>query len=204
MKRALPFLLALLRFGSSFSFSQSPASQQESQSPLDSYIEGIRHHQSNSAALDFGKVCGVQFVTNHRFAFSNDDAGTWKIVPNLPEAYENIGMDLVWTAEVWRSSEGIVLEEWEAALDVGGFERTFYCFDRLGKLKSVDSTNYQFPENGSAWGMHERWSLRPDGKFHTTVPFQFIGVNDKPIPTQNSMTITSLSWPVGGKSRQSG
>lgn len=184
MRKALPVLLALVGFGSSFSFSQVPASpKREFQSPLDSYIDSLRNHQISPAASDFAKICGVKLdVASHRFAFSNDDAGTWRIVANLPEAYDNIGMDLIGTAEVWKGSGGIVVEIWNAALDVGGFGRTFYCFDKSGRLNVQDDINFQFPDEGSPWGMHDRWALQPGRGFQAVIPFQFIDLDGNVIP----------------------
>jgi hypothetical protein len=183
MKRALPILLFSLGFGSYFSFSQTPnSSKPELQSPLDSYIEGLRKDQLNSAAAEFTKVCGVRLdEAAHKFAFSNNDAGTWKMVVSLPEAYDNIGMDLVETAEVWKNAAGTVVEEWEAALDVGGFQRSLYCFDAKGQLKALDTANYQIPDDGEPWGMHEQWILQAGNTFRAVIPFEFIGLDDNPI-----------------------
>jgi hypothetical protein len=184
MKQALPVLCFLLGLESCFSFGQTPdSSKVGSKSPLDSYINVLRNRRLDSAAAEFGQICGVKLdEAAHRFAFSNDDAGTWRIVADLPKEYDNIGMDLVGTAEVWRNSKRTVLEEWEAALDVGGFGRTFYCFDSLGRLKALDATNYQIPDEGEPWGMHERWVLKADGTFRAVVPFQFVALDGKVIP----------------------
>jgi len=183
MNTALPILLALVGFGSCFSFTQTPTSpKSEPQSPLASYIDGLRGHRINSAAAEFTRTCDVKLdEAAHRFAFANDDAGTWKMVASLPKAYDNLEMDLVGTAEVWKNSAGAVVEEWQVALDVGGFERTFFCFDSAGRLKAIDSTNYQIPEGGHPWGMHERWVLQSDGRFRARIPFEFIGLDDKAI-----------------------
>ena len=185
MKRALPILLTLVGFGSCFSFTQTPASStSQPQSPLDSYIDGLRKQKMNSPAAEFARRCGVKLdEAAHRFAFSNGDARMWKVVRNLPEAYDNLGMDMVSTAETWKNPQGVVVEEWDATLDVGGFERRLYCFGKAGRMRSLDSTNYQIPDEGSPWGMHERWVLRAGDKFHAAVPFEFVGLDDKPIPS---------------------
>jgi hypothetical protein len=171
----------------------------------------------NSAGSGFSGICGVKLdEAAHRFAFSNDDAGTWRIVADLPKEYDNIGMDLVGTAEIWKNPKGTVVEEWDAALDVGGFGRTFYCFDSIGRLKALDATNYQIPDEGEPWGMHERWVLDTNGTFRAIVPFQFIALDDNVIPQpkldedyrqfagrwgkkppSKSMTIQELKLPVG-------
>jgi hypothetical protein len=184
MKRTLPVLLVLLGFGSHFSFTQTlTSSTLQTQSPLDSYIDVLRKHQVNSTAKGFAEQCGVKLEeATHGFAFSNDEAGTWKAVPDLTKAYDGIEMDLVGTAEIWKNSQGTVVEEWNAALDVGGFNRILFCFDKAGRLKSLDSTNYQIPDEGPPWGMHERWILQADGMFHSAIPFEFVGLDDKRIP----------------------
>ena len=33
--------------------------------------------------------------------------------------------------------------------------------------------------DGKPWGMHERWTRKPDGKFVASVPFQFIALDEK-------------------------
>ena len=184
MRCVFPALILLAGLGSCFSFSQTSASSQaEFQSPLDSYIENLRKHQVNPTAAEFTKICGVKLdEASHRFAFSNDDAGTWKVVPSLPEAYDNLGMDLVGTAEIWKNTSGTLIEEWEAALDVGGFGRTFYCFGVDGKLKALDATNYQIPEDGRPWGQHEQWILQSNDSFRASIAVQFIGLVDRVIP----------------------
>jgi hypothetical protein len=185
MKHWLSVLAILVGLGSCFSFTQSPASSKPGfQSPLDSYIETLRNHQMNSAAAEFARACDIKLDEGaHRFAFSNDDTGTWRVIRDLPKAYDSIEMDLIGTAEVWKSPSGIIVEIWEAALDVGGFGRTFYCFDEAGRLKALDATNYQIPtDDGKPWGMHERWILRTNGTFQASIPFQFIDLDEKPIP----------------------
>ena len=182
--KGLSLILALVAgLGSGISFCQpSDSSKAGTQSPLDSYIDGLRTHQLNSAATEFTKICGAKLDgASHRFAFANDDAGTWKIVQNFPKAYDKIEMDLVDTAEIWRSSNRTLIELWDAALDVGGFERTLYCFNSVGRLTAIDSTNYQFPEEGKPWGMHERWVLGTSGEFRAAIPFEFIGLDGKAI-----------------------
>jgi len=183
MKRGLPVLCVLLGLGSCFSRSQVPAvGSAELHTPLEGYITGLRQHKINGVAAGFATICGVKLnEASHRFAFANDDAGRWKIVPSLPEAYDNLEMDLVGTAEVWKNPAGTVVEEWQAALDVGGFGRTLYCFDTTGRLKALDSTNYQISDDGRTWGMHERWLANADGTFRADIPFEFVGLDDKPI-----------------------
>jgi hypothetical protein len=183
MRGTLRVLLVVLGFGSCFSFAQTstPAST-PSRSPLDSYIDGLRKLQMNSVAAEFGGKCGVKLdEAMHRFSFANDDRGTWKIVANLPEAYDNIGMDLIDTAEVWENRAGTVIERWDVALDVGGFSRTLYCLNRAGRVTSLDCTNYQIPEDGKPWGVHLRWELGKSGGFRATIPLQFVGLDDQPI-----------------------
>jgi hypothetical protein len=138
----------------------------------------------NNAAAGFGGICGVKLdEAANRFAFSNNDAGTWKPVDDLPKAYDDIEMDLVGTAEVWKNPAGTVVEIWQAALDVGGFSRSFFCFDKVGRLTVSDAMNLQIPvDEGRPWGMHERWILKKDGAFRAVIPFQFIGLDEKTIP----------------------
>jgi hypothetical protein len=184
MKRFSLVLIFMAGLGSSFSFSQKPTPPAGQRSPLDSYIEGLRAHSMNHAAARFAQICGVKLdEAAVRFAFSNDDAGTWKVVGDLPKAYDDIGMDLVGTAEVWKNPVGTLVETWQAALDVGGFGRTFLCFDKNGRLTAIDSANFQIPtDDGKPWGMHERWILKKDGAFQEAIPFQFIDLDEEVIP----------------------
>lgn len=187
MKQTLPVLCVLLGLGSCFSLSQTQeSSKPDFQTPLEIYINSLRSHQVDSATAEFAKTCGLKLdETSHRFAFANDDAGTWKVVPSLPNAYDNLDMDLVGTAEVWKSPVGTLIEEWQAALDVGGFGRTLYCFDNAARLIALDSANYQVPENGLPLGMHERWVLQANEKFHADIPFEFIGLDGRRIVQPN-------------------
>jgi hypothetical protein len=184
MKHYLPVLFLLAGLGSSFSIGQNPKSPVVQRNPLDSYIEGLRTHSMNNAAAGFTQTCGVKLdEATDRFAFSNNEAGTWKPVDDLPKAYDDIEMDLVGTAEVWKNSAGTVVEIWQAALDVGGFSRNFFCFDKVGRLTAFDAMNFQIPtDDGKPWGIHERWILKKDGTFRAEIPFQFIGLDEKVIP----------------------
>jgi hypothetical protein len=81
MKHYLPVLFLLAGLGSSFSISQNLKPPVVQRSPLDSYIEGLRTHSMNNAAAGFGGICGVKLdEAANRFAFSNNDAGTWTLV----------------------------------------------------------------------------------------------------------------------------
>jgi hypothetical protein len=184
MTRWLPVLILMAGLGSSFSFSQNPTPPAPQRSPLDSYIEGLRAHSMNNAAARFTQICGVKLdEAAVRFAFSNNDAGTWKLVDDLPKAYDNIVMDLVGTAEVWKNPAGTLVETWQAALDVGGFSRSLFCFDKNGRLTALDAINFQIPtDDGKPWGMHVRWVLEKNGAFRATIPFHFIDLDEKPIP----------------------
>jgi hypothetical protein len=137
----------------------------------------------NNAAAGFTQTCGVKLdEAADRVAFSNNDAGTWKLVDDLPKAYDDIEMDLVGTAEVWKNPAGTVVELWQAALDVGGFSRSFFCFDKVGRLTVFDAVNFQTPsDDGKPWGMHERWILKKDGAFQAAILFQFIDLDEKVI-----------------------
>ena len=183
MKHYLPVLFLLAGLGSSFSISQNLKPPVVQRSPLDSYIEGLRTHSMNNAAAGFGGICGVKLdEAANRFAFSNNDAGTWRLVDDLPKAYDDIEMDLVSTAEVWKNPAGTLVEIWQAALDVGGFSRSFFCFDKDRRLTAFDAVNFQIPtDDGKPWGMHERWILKKDGAFRAAIPFQFIDLDEKPI-----------------------
>ncbi|MGA9672595.1 MAG: hypothetical protein WBQ94_25490 [Terracidiphilus sp.] len=184
MKHWLPVLFLLAGLGSSFSISQNSNSSAGQRSPLDFYIEGLRTHSMNNAAAGFTQICGVKLdEAAIRFAFSNDDSGTWKLVDDLPKAYGDIEMDLVGTAEVSKNPTGTVVEIWQAALDVGGFSRSLFCFDKDGRLTVFDATNFQVPtDDGKPWGMHERWILKKDGAFQAAIPCQFIDLDEKVIP----------------------
>jgi hypothetical protein len=184
MKKNILVLILFAGLGSSFSISQNPKPPVVPQSPLDSYIERLRAHSMNNEAAGFGQICGVKLdEAANRFAFSNNDAGTWKLVDDLPKAYDDIGMDLVSTAEVWKNPAGTVVELWQAAMDVGGFSRSFFCFDKVGRLTVFDAVNFQIPnDDGKPWGMHERWILKSDGVFRAAIPFHFIGLDEKVTP----------------------
>ncbi len=183
MKRNLLVLILFAGLGSSFSFSQNSNSPALQGSPLDSYIEGLRAHSMNNAAARFSQICGVKLdEAAIRFAFSNNDAGTWKLVDDLPKAYDSIGMDLVGTAEVWKNPAGTLVEIWQAALDVGGFSRSFFCFGKDGRLTALDAMNFQIPpDDGKPWGLHERWILKKSGAFRAAIPFEFINLDEKVI-----------------------
>jgi hypothetical protein len=184
MKRDILVLTLLAGLGSFFSISQNSKPPIGQESPLDSYIEDLRTHSMNNAAERFSQVCGVKLdEAANRFAFSNNDEGTWKLVDDLPKAYDDIGMDLVATAEVWKNPAGTLVEIWQAALDVGGFSRSFFCFNKDGRLTASDAINLQIPTDDSRpWGMHERWILKKDGAFRAAIPFQFIDPDEKVIP----------------------
>jgi hypothetical protein len=184
MKHCLPVLFLLAGLGSSFSISQNQKLPVVQRSPLDSYIEGLRTHSMNNAAARFAQTCGVKLdEAADRFAFSNNDAGTWKLVDDLPKAYDDVEMDLVNTAEVWKNPAGTVVEIWQAVLDVGGFSRSFFCFDKDGQLTTFDAIDFQIPtDEGKPWGIHERWILKKDGVFQAAIPFQFIDFDEKTIP----------------------
>jgi hypothetical protein len=182
MRLRLLVLTFLLGLGSLFSVAQTTFAQTQSKSPLGSYIDVLRKQTVDSHVVEFARVCAVKPQdTRPRYAFANDDAGTWKAVKSLPTAYDNLEMDLLSTAEVWRTSQGTLVELWNAALDVGGFGRTLYCFDGTGKLLAIDSANYQIPEEGAPWGMHEQWIRQANGHFKATIPLEFIQLDDRRI-----------------------
>jgi len=184
MRGNFPALVVLIGLGNAFSSSQALlATDSRPHTPLEKYINRLRRHQMNPVVASFTKICGVKLdEATHRFAFANDDAGTWKTVRNLPKAYDNLDMDLVGTVELWKNPAGTIVEEWEAALDVGGFSRTLDCFDKAGRLTALDNANFQLPESGNGWGMHERRIAKSDGTFISASPFRFVGLDEKPIP----------------------
>jgi hypothetical protein len=153
-------------------------------SPMDRYIQNVRAHRQDPAALTIAKMCGVDLSgALARYGFANDDKGTWRVVSDLPKAYDGLEMDLVDTAEVWRVGSRFLIEEWKVALDVGGFGRTLYCFDDQRKLQIVDSVNFQIPtDGGHSWAMHERWTRGANGRFLASVPFEFIDMHEIPTP----------------------
>ena len=183
MKSWLPVLILMPGLGGSISVSQNPNPPAVPEDPLGSYIEGLRVHSTNNAAAGFTQICGVKLdEAAIRFAFSNDDAGTWKLIDDLPTAYDEIEMDLVGTAEVWKNPAGTLVEIWQVALDVGGFSRSFFCFDKNRRLTASDAVNFQIPnDDGKPWGMHERWIRKKDGTFRAAIPFEFIDLDEKVI-----------------------
>jgi len=184
MKHRLPALFLLGGLGCSI-FWGKPAKTpiEDFKSPLAGYIDLLRIQSVDPAATRFALTCQISLNEVHpRFAFSNNDEGTWRVVQGLPQAYDNIEMDLIGTAEVWKTARGTFVEEWDAALDVGGFARTMYCFDVKGELDALDAANHQFPtDNGTPWGMHEQWTRKTDGSFVATIPFHFIGLKDQSV-----------------------
>ncbi len=150
MTRLFLVLFVLAGLGTSISFSQKPTPQAAQRSRLESYIQSLRAHSMNHVAAGFSQICGVQLdEAAVRFAFSNNDAGTWKLVDDLPKAYDGVEMDLVGAAEVWKNPAGTIVETWQAELDVGGFGRTFFCFDNNGRLAAIDSVIFQIPTDDS-------------------------------------------------------
>jgi hypothetical protein len=180
MKRRLPVLMLLMGLGCSFSSGQPNAIS----SPLEKYIAFVRTHRLDPAAIEFAAACGLRLEgIRARYGFANDDAGTWHVVPDLAKAYDNFQMDNIGTEEVWKIGNQFVIEEWNVELDVGGFQRTLYCFDTDRKLKMIDSTNFQLPvDDGKPWGMHERWIRKADGRFTSVEPQRFIGADEKESP----------------------
>jgi|GEM_PF-2392227 len=184
MTTRFPVLAVLLGLGSFLFLGQAQAAAQESfQSPLGRYVDTLRANRPDPVAERIASLCQISILhVQPRYAFANDEAGKWRIVQSLPKAYDQLEMDLVNTAEVWQSSGGTLVEEWNAALDVGGFQRTLYCFDGTGMLKVMDATNYQIPEDGKLWGMHEQWVRSGDTAFRNTILFHYVGLMDERIP----------------------
>lgn len=177
MKNWLPVLIAIAGLGHSLSFAQS----QGNSSPADRYIEFVREHHVDPVAAAFAKDCGLELEGAHTsYGFANDDAGTWHVVPDLPVAYDNFEMDLINTAQVWQVGAQIVIEEWNVALDVGGYERTLYCFDSDRRLRSLDATNFQLhTDDSSPWAMHVRWVWQANGKFIASTPFEYVNMQEQ-------------------------
>jgi hypothetical protein len=176
---ALVFLVGL---GTSLFSDESPAQQPVVSTPVEYYLNLLKKGEVDPHLLRFSQSCTVRPEdAPPQFAFSNDEAGTWKAVRDLPAAFESLEMDLIGMAQVWKTRRGVLIESWNIVLDVGGFQRTLNCFDATGHLVAEDTTNYQTPDDGPVWGMHERWQKQPNGEWRAVVPFEFIGMDDKPI-----------------------
>jgi len=180
MRRTLSVLVVLAGLGCSISFGQSDRPK----SPFSSHIADVRAQRSEPALVRFAEACGVHLAgTTPRLA--SDGGEGWKVVTVDRESFGAADSDLVNTAEVWTVKGSVVVELWGAALDVGSFGRTMYCFDTGKSLRLVDRMDFQVPEDeaGAAWGMHERWRRGAGGKFIPSIAFEFIGQDEKPIPT---------------------
>ena len=152
--------------------------------PLDLHIESLHANGIDPLTVGLATVCGVDLkgVPAH-FGFFNDQFRTWRVVSDLPKAYDSHVMRLIGTAEVWKIDNRLVIEEWNAKLDVANISRTLYCFDQDKKLQILDESEFRIPVDGTLrWGMHLRWTVRPDGTFTTSEPFHFVGLDGEPIP----------------------
>jgi hypothetical protein len=180
MNCLLPVLVLSVGLGSLFSSAQVRSYR----SPLDRHIENLRAHGIDPLTLRFAVDCGIDLKgVPARYGFANDQYGTWQVVGDLPKAYDSHVMRPVETAEVWRPGNRALIEEWKAILNVARFSQTLYCFDVDKKLRMLDSTDFEVPIDGTQrWGMHMRWSRRPNGEFFTSEPFQFIGPDGEPAP----------------------
>jgi len=180
MNTWLPALILLAGLGSLFSSAQVKSFQ----SPLDLHIENLRAHGLDPLTVGFATDCEVDLkgVSAH-YGFANDQFGTWHVVSDLPKAYDHRVMHLISTAEVWRTDNRMVIEEWKAMLDAASFLRTFYCFDADKKLQMLDAADFEIPIDGTPrWGMHIRWTRKPNGEFIVSKPFHFIGADGEAAP----------------------
>jgi len=180
MNHWLPVLALSAGLGSLFSSAQVKSFR----SPLDLHIETLRSNGIDPLTVRFAQVCGVDLNgVSARYGFSNDQFWSWQVVSDLPKAYDSRVMRLIGTAEVWKLDDRLVIEEWKAILDVATFSRTLYCFDADKKLRMLDAADFQIPVDGTLrWGMHIRWTLRPNGALIASEPFHFIGLNGEPAP----------------------
>lgn len=180
LRNGLLFLALSAALGSLVSSAQVKSFR----SPLDLHIEILRAHGIDPLTVRFAADCGVVLkATPARYGFANDQFGTWKVVSDLPKAFDSHVMHLIGTAEIWRLDNRLVIEEWNAMLDVASFSRELYCFDADKKLRMLDSTDFRIPVDGTLrWGMHMRWSRKPDGAFVASEPFHFIGLDGQPVP----------------------
>jgi hypothetical protein len=176
----LPVLALSAGLGSLFSSAQVKSFR----SPLDLHIENLRAHGIDPLTVRFATVCGVDIkAVSARYGFANDQFGTWHVVSDLPKSYDHYVMHLIGTAEVWKLDDRLVIEEWKAMLDVASISRTLYCFDTDKKLRMLDAVDFQIPVDGTLrWGMHMRWTRKPNGEFVASEPFHFIGLDGEPAP----------------------
>ncbi len=132
----------------------------------------------------FAAACGADLKgVSARYGFANDQFWNWHVVSDLPKAYDSRLMHMIGTAEVWKLDNRLVIEEWNAMLDVASISRTLYCFDNEKKLRMLDAAEFRIPVDGTLrWGMHIRWTVRPDGTFIASEPFHFIGLDGEPAP----------------------
>jgi len=176
----LPVLALSAGLGSLFSNAQV----KNLQTPLDLHIAKVRAHEIDPLTARFSAACGldVKKLTAH-YGFANDQFWTWRVVGDLPKAYDLHVMHLIGTAEVWRLNQRMMVEEWNAMLDVASVSRSLYCFDLDKKLVMLDESEFRIPIDGTQrWGMHMRWSRGPKGEFVESEPFHYIGEDDQPAP----------------------
>ncbi|MGD0095241.1 MAG: hypothetical protein ABSB60_02025 [Terracidiphilus sp.] len=169
----LPVLALSAGLGSLFSNAQVKSVR----TPLDLHIEKIRAHEIDPPTLNFSTACGLDLKTLAvRYGFANDQFWNWRVVTDLPRAYDSRVMHLIGTAEVWKLNNRMMVEEWNAMLDVASVSRSLYCFDEDKKLLMIDESEFRIPVDGTQrWGMHMRWSRRLNGEFIVSEPFHFIG-----------------------------
>jgi hypothetical protein len=180
MNHWLPVLALSAGLGSFISSAQVKSFR----TPLDLHIETLRAHGIDPLTVSFAAVCGVDLkaVPAH-YGFFNDEFGSWRIVSDLPKAYDSRVIHMVGTAEAWKLSNRLVIEEWNAMLDVASISRTLYCFGEDQKLQLLDATEFRIPVDGTLrWGMHKRWVLKPNGTLAASEPFHFIGLDGEPAP----------------------
>jgi hypothetical protein len=180
MNRWLPVLALFAGLGSFISSAQVKSFR----TPLDLHIENLRAHGIDPLTVRLAAICGVDLkgVPAH-YGFFNDQFESWRVVSDLPKVYDSRDMHMIGTAEAWKLGNRLVIEEWNAKLDAADISRTLYCFDEDKKLQMLDAEEFRIPVDGTLrWGMHLRWTLKPNGTFVASEPFHFIGLDGEPTP----------------------
>ena len=179
MKRLLQILALMAGLGSYFSFALAGGGR----TPLDSYMDDVRAHHADVAAVRFGAACGVDLNRQTaRFGFMNDGHLTWRGVSDLAGAYDHRVARIIGTAEGWKGADRSVVEEWEAVLDLDSYTRTLYCFDTEKKLRAMDVEHFQLHiDAAQRWGLRMLWARGADGKLMLHEPVQFIAVNGEAV-----------------------
>jgi hypothetical protein len=113
---------------------------------------------------------------------------TWRLARSLAHARDEQETDFFATAQVWHSSSGTLVEEWNMDNEAGDEIRTLYCLhDRrviYGEQIEWSSGQAEEEANGPAspaWAYEVRWEVTKD-KFFKSILERFVNDREKPVP----------------------